>query len=247
MLKSKQLCTNPCISSSYPNLLLNGSCISDCDAPMNLYDGICYTPCSDGANPYYDSENNECLPDCNEPNEIGYNQEYSVKTCKIVSKDIPISEEDKKSLEEIGQFQDAAGNALSGSIAASSIASSSNPSSFSTLALIKMLHYIRFIKIRYPNKVRYMLKNQNDSPISLNFGPKIPPSIKERFVSYPLPSNFADYNLHSNFIVNFWRVITSLLILLAAGYLFKLLLIISSHKGRSNKISIIFGRITSLL
>jgi len=51
----------------------------------------------------------------------------------------------------------------------------------------------------------------------------MPKSLKEKFNSYELPENFSKYQLHSSFLVNFWRTITSLLIVLAFGFLFYLL------------------------
>ena len=88
-----------------------------------------------------------------------------------------------------------------------------------------------------------MLENQADSPISLNFGPKIPSSLKEEFTTYELPYNFAKYEIPSNFIVNYWRAIISLSIVVAAGYLLRLIEKLNNNKKRSEKVRFLLRRL----
>ena len=76
------------------------------------------------------------------------------------------------------------------------------------------------MKVNYPLKLEILLRNQKDSPISFNFGPKIPDSIKEQFTNYTIPGNFAKYELHSSFLVSYWRAFTSASILILASFLF---------------------------
>ena len=100
---------------------------------------------------------------------------------------------------------DAASSAVSGGVAGAVAAAPSNPGAITTLALIKMLSYIRYLKIDYPDKVKFMLKNQNSSPIGLTFGPAIPSEIKESLRNGTIPENFSKYGLHSSILVNFWK------------------------------------------
>ena len=85
--------------------------------------------------------------------------------------------------------------------------------------------------INYPAKVVYLLRNQADSPVSVTFGPRIPESLKKEFTSYDLPENFAKYQVHSSFIVNYWRIITSLAIVLSVGTFFAILEVIARRNS----------------
>mmetsp|Transcript_8499 Transcript_8499/g.7534 ORF Transcript_8499/g.7534 Transcript_8499/m.7534 type:complete len:99 (+) Transcript_8499:1180-1476(+) len=49
------------------------------------------------------------------------------------------------------------------------------------IAIVKMLQHIKYMKINYPARILFMLQNHERNPYTVNFGPKIPASLKEEF------------------------------------------------------------------
>lgn len=46
------------------------------------------------------------------------------------------------------------------------------------LALVKMFHYIRYMKVDYPDNLKYLFKSQAKNPIAITISPEIPPEVK---------------------------------------------------------------------
>ena len=155
------------------------------------------------------------MTQCKAPDELEELIEGIVTICKE-----GVSEEEKEEVEAVQGVIGTSGAVVSGGLAAISATSAADPGALSVVVLMKMLQYIRYMKVNYPSKVIYMLKNQEESPISFNFGPKMPASLKKEFTNYTIPANFAEYELHSSFLVSYWTSITSLAILLMVSYLF---------------------------
>lgn len=152
-----------------------------------------------------------------------------VSTCEQV-----VSAEDQAAVASISDTQTTTGEIVTGGLVAFSSASAADPGSLSIVVLMKMLQYIRYMNINYPKKVLLILKNQQESPISFNFGPKMTSELKAKFTKYPIPENFSEYEVHSNFLVGFWRPITSLLILIMIGFFFQTLEIAANRRSSTS-------------
>lgn len=102
-----------------------------------------------------------------------------------------------------------------------------------------MITYIKYINVNYPARMMYVILNQKENPYSVNFAPKIPRSLKQNFEVGELPENFAKFNVNTNFIVNFWRPVLTLIILLGLSGIFKLFEIIFDkyHKGTGSYVA----------
>lgn len=206
------LCYAACTASQY--LLLDGSCVNDCSLPMVKSQSIsggyqlCKEPCEDNQYLYSDGS---CSSEC--PNPL-----VSADGIKRCSPDEALSSDDKNSVDKATDTADVAGNVAKAGIAASSLISSHGSGAITLISLIKMLEYIRYMKINYPPKLEYMMDLQNGDQISFNLNVNLPASIERKFPDYTLPGKFGEYGLASNFFVNYWQeLLTSgiLLIVLA--------------------------------
>ncbi len=214
------LCQPPCSNSQF--LYPNGSCSAQCPVPLvpsTPIDGIkrCNSPCSNPSDYYYKA-NNICGASCSFPNTI-QTIEF-LKVCLISPPLAPptdqggLTKNEIQSVDQAKATTNAAGAAASTGMAASSIISSHGSGAITLVSLIKMLDYIRFVKINYPPKLEYMMSSQNRDPVSLNFHVDLPRSIERKFPNYPLPGKFGEYHMASNFIVNYWEALFTLGILL---------------------------------
>ena len=105
----------------------------------------------------------------------------------------------------------------------SSVLGINNPASSTLAGFIKMLPYIRYMKISYPARLQFMLDHMGSSLISFQFGMNMPNSLQNHFTQYPLPENFAKYELASSFLVNYWQTLTSLLMIMCVALVLSIL------------------------
>jgi len=201
-----KICTAPCPSGSI--VYLNGTCSTFCEAPLVPQmdaDGyyICVSPCSNYTNSYYYTLNNSCTSVCNAPsyieNKAFYNQ------CTYVE---PQSESALASLYDSGSI------ALTASTVVMQLVGQSNPATTTIAGYIKMVPYLRYMKIHYPIKLQIMLNNMNSSLVTLNLGISASQSFQNKFPKYPLPGKFDEYGFHSSFIVNYWGNFSTIFIML---------------------------------
>ena len=207
------LCQPPCANSQF--LYPDGSCSSKCPTPLvtsTPSDGIkrCSSPCPSLA-AYYYSANKTCGSVCSSPSVV--QKVEFIQICSVISEPT-LSTTDKKSVDQVKSTTDAAGSTASVGVVTSSLLSSQSSGAITLVSLIKMLEYIRYMKINYPPKVEYMMSMQNDESISLTIDVDLPESIEKKFPDYPLPGNFEKYNLVSNFMVNYWEELFTLVIVL---------------------------------
>lgn len=207
------LCLPPCANSHF--LYPDGSCSSKCPAPLvtsTPADGIkrCISPCPNLSDYYY-SANKTCGGICSSPSVLQKVQ--FIEVCSVISEPT-LSTNDKNSVDTAKDIADTAGTAANVGVVTSSLLSSQSSGAITLVSLIKMLEYIRYMKINYPPKVEYMMSMQNEKSISLTIDVNLPESIEKKFPDYPLPGNFEKYNLVSNFIVNYWEELFTLVIVL---------------------------------
>ena len=210
--ESVKFCTRPCQGSRF--YYWNSSCIDSCPTPYtnSISDKVkyCNKPCPKNLDYYYPGDN-LCMPACNSPN-----IKKTVNTINFCltgpqNNQLTLSEADIKNVQQTTTVVNTVELFASIGFTTSSIASSSNPAALFLISLGKMLQYIRYMNIKYPPKLTLLLLNQNT--ISINFGPDLPQSVVKKFPDYPLPTVFERYGLPSDFIVNFWEAISTLLII----------------------------------
>mmetsp|Transcript_5609 Transcript_5609/g.4752 ORF Transcript_5609/g.4752 Transcript_5609/m.4752 type:complete len:225 (+) Transcript_5609:230-904(+) len=175
---------------------------------------MCLYPCEDTTN-YYNIETKECVQKCGEGYDIIEEEMY--KICKLQG---PLTDSAKLQVESTAAVSTASGEVAAGGLGAASAINPADSGGFSLLVLGDMIHQIRYLKINYPPKVEYYFL-QDKSSLSLNFGPDIPDGLKESFPNKTLVENFAKYDLHSSFLVNFWKNITTMILIIVIGLFFK--------------------------
>ena len=94
----------------------------------------------------------------------------------------------------------------------------SDPITSTLTSFIKMLPYIRYMKINYPTKLQLMLDHSRSDDLSFQFGFGMPSSLANKFPQHPLPYVFAKYHLQSNFLVSYWTTMSSLLIVFCLSF-----------------------------
>jgi len=213
------LCQAPCSSASqflYPD----GSCQARCPAPLissTITNSIkrCSSPCSNPSDYYYNA-NNTCGASCSSPGTIQTVEFLQVCLTPLTSSTNQggLTNDDIKSVDQAKGTTNAAGAAATVGVTASSLISSQSSGAITLISLIKMLEYIRYMKINYPPKLEYMMSSQNSDPISLNINVNLPESIENKFPDYPLPGKFGKYDLFSSFILNYWQELFTLVVLL---------------------------------
>lgn len=68
--------------------------------------------------------------------------------------------------------------------------------------------------INYPPRLQLMFDSQSSSSISFNLNFGLPKNAVEKFPKYPLPGRFARYEGTSSFILNYWKGLVTLSLLL---------------------------------
>jgi len=211
------LCQPPCENSQF--LYPDSSCSGKCPNPLvssTPADGVkrCSSPCPNSSDYYY-SANKTCGNICSSPSVLQTVQFIQVCSATSASStDKILSSDDKKSVDKAKDTVDAAGKAASAGITTSSLISSQSSGAITLISLIKMLEYIRYMNINYPPKLGYMMDSQGNDAISLTFNVNLPKSIQRKFPDYPLPGRFGKYDLVSNFFVNYWQELFTLVMVL---------------------------------
>jgi len=81
-------------------------------------------------------------------------------------------------------------------------------------SIVKLMQYIKFLKINYPPKLYSFLKAQKTMAGGLAFVPEISDEVKNKFSKHQLPKLFEVHKVHSSFLVGFWQPMISMLIIL---------------------------------
>lgn len=188
---------DPCPSTSdYFNW--DGSCVSNCSAPMrSRVEGdykACEHLCQDNSSYYY-PQDGLCRPICTYP--------YKTKDNWFCVIDLAGGQLDTldligQSLAESASFFGAAG------VVAAAI-NYGNAGPLFLYALSEVLKFIRYIDVAFPPKLQYIFEEQKPSGDLLPFIPSIPNEFASKFEKRPLPEKFGYYELHSSFLVNSWK------------------------------------------
>ena len=204
-----QTCNLPCARSLY--LYWDNTCISTCSLPFiasNQSDlKICNFSCPRGQYLYW---NSSCLSTCDSPYITTSYGPFA--SCSQPSNKTQVDFSDVKTIVMIKQFADIA---MTTTTSIACILGAANPATNTLAGFIKMLPYIRYLKINYPPRLQYMLDNLGNAIISFQFGLPMPADLQNHFTQYALPANFAKYELASSFLVSYWQTLTSMLMLLA--------------------------------
>ncbi len=202
-------------------LLSNNSEISTPSSCFRLYDnkltnieGECKSikgkyinenPCDPSCSNCFGPSSSECFS-CSPG--FFFNGIQCAKTKEEISTERMLSSvttEDLDSMDKVIDAINVFGEMSSVGILLSSMTITGNPSAISIINMVKMIQSIRYIDIEYPTKLQYLLYKQDQSSISLNFGVEFSEESKEEdFAEYPIPEIFQTYGLTSNFIVNYW-------------------------------------------
>ena len=192
-------------------------CMNSCSSPLVIENEVeCNSPC-ESLNDFYVEATAECVSSCDSPNTQSTHE--FIKMCRYESaateeegeeeEELMLSESDKEYIENIANAQ--TGITKTGKITAaiSTVTSSIGASAFGIVIFNKFLYYVRYIDAGYPGKVLYYYKH-HDSP-GFSLGYSIPGSFDDQLPKHNISENFERYDLHSNFLVNFWPTFTTVL------------------------------------
>ena len=76
----------------------------------------------------------------------------------------------------------------------------------------KIFSNIKYLNISYPEELLEAFETWDPNLITIGFQPDIPDSVKEKIVNQPVPYMFSKYELESSFLINFWQVVSVLVI-----------------------------------
>jgi len=184
-------CFNPCGPTEA--LFWNGTCfpITTCTtSPMKVVSTdmglICEIPCESPLEFYYEATKS-CILECDTESIVDMGLYLMCK------KPVPV---------DTTTFLDMWINAPNSSVA-------------TLVTPIRVLQYTRYLDIEFPPRLKRMMKTKGSPILTFRFGKEMSSSLKSTFPFYDIPEAFSRYNLHSNFIVNFWKEMLSWLIVAA--------------------------------
>ena len=234
-------CFPPCAGSNF--LYKNGSCLPACDAPyiksQSSNVNQCLSPCEDPQKEYFYEASQTCKSTCLSPYESKIIE--SVKICVLIDQISPEETEKTKSTVSMIASQ---GQATQVGLKATSSFNSANPALALLAAQASMLLYIRYIDLDYTAKLKLFFLLQDAAPFSFTLGIDMPQILEERLRERGLPKMFEEYNLHSNFLFNFWDTLSSLLLALV---LISLVTVLKIFTGRWRRIDKIVGGVLGVL
>ena len=217
--KDYKLCETPC-SSLIPYLADNQTCRDTCPSYMisKEFRGIkrCMIPCS--SSDYFFETDRICQSSCED---YPY-QEKEFEGIKVCYLAFSLSIAEVKQTKAIASTITSQGAATGNGMKASSAFNSNSPSFALLASVCEMLNYIKYMRINYPDKLKLLFSLQNESAISISFSVGTPKSVQDLKKQH-LPENFEQYDLHSNFLYNYWEtLITFAMIMLIILTLFVL-------------------------
>ena len=202
-------CNLPCPNLEYMDW--NSLCRSGCDLPFLARNNsgflTCNLPCLNREYLYW---NGSCLPTCNPPYIV--ENKASFNSCIQLVNSTAVNPANWNDFQVILATTKVSDNIILVAIFIASVVGIDSHFTNTLASFVKMLPYIRYIKINYPPRLQFMLDHFHSSTISLQFGFDMPIKLADQFAQYPLPSNFAKYQLKSSFLVTYWITMTSMLI-----------------------------------
>jgi len=224
-------CEYPCQSSG-EYLYWDGTCLSSCNYPLiPAQEGqkfFCQLPCNPSE--FFNTVTGKCQANCSQPYVIHqYADPAGFLTCEISSYSLTrATTEDNDTVLEIIQvtepktFTESAHETTSsilknGMLVDMLFSTHSDPNVLVVMMIIKVLKYIQFLDIEFPEKLQDLLDNSNEEPIIMNFGPPLSKKLSKRFPEHEVPHIFEKNEFHASFLVNYFKKITTLCIVFGIG------------------------------
>jgi len=211
-------CESPCLESEY--LYWNNTCLSSCSSPFRVVSidnnnrfFECQLPCKSLLEYYY-PETGECKEECDL--QVVTQDEGNFLSC--------INSDDSW----VEWF----------------LTKSNSSALYSFRALSKVIYPIRFIDVAVPSRLQRLFSERAQNMHLLQWGWEMPDSIKDQFEKAPIPTIFSKYNqnLHSEFIVNYWKNLSSFALIGFLILLFRGIEIIFKKKEMMDW-HLLFGRL----
>jgi len=162
---------------------------------------------------YFYPDTQTCKLTCQYP----FNGSYVPDQGKICS--LGLNEEEIEQVKQLSSVAESGSTSSAVTGAIMSIIDSANPSALAVASLVKLIQYVKFLDIKYPPKLYLMLKSQKNVAGGITFFPEMSESLKEEFPSREVPSQFAIYEIHSSFLVGFWKPFMSMVVVMGVIFL----------------------------
>jgi len=197
---------------------------------------FCLLPC-ENPDDYFFEPTGKCQETCDSP----YTAIDSSAPKRCISS---LSEEEVKQVKQMAAATSTAGAAADTGVMVFSVISSSDSTAVCMGPIAKMLQYIKFMNINYPEKVELMLKQQSENANSGGFTGKMMGGVMEKFPNHELPRRFKVYKVHSSFFVNYWPTLFNLLVMFFVTFA---VIILSNQTKNSPRINGILMTLLEIL
>ena len=232
-------CENPC-SQNTTFLDYNQTCQTLCPSPMIIRKeaiaNFCLLPCENPDDYFFESMG-KCQKTCDSP----YTAIDSSTPKLCISS---LSEEEVQQVKQMAAATSTAGAAADTGVMVFSVISSSDSTAVCMGPIAKMLQYIKFMNINYPEKVVLMLEQQSENSNSGGFTGKMMRGALEKFPNHKLPTRFAEYKVHSSFFVNYWPTLFNLLVIFLVTFV---VIILAWRTKNSPKLNGILQSVVEIL
>ena len=205
---SIKYCENPCKENGTFLIENTRECSATCPLPSTSRSEpigkFCKYPCKNLAQ-YYFEPTGACQASCDFP--------YTAvdfplpKLCKS-----SLSQEEIEEANKLGETADTTNSVSSNGLVAWSLISSSDSTAACIGPVAKMLQYIKFMNINFPEKVAHMLLQQSSN--SEGFTSKMARNLLDEFPAHELPGRFETYKVPASFFVNFWPTLFNVCVIL---------------------------------
>ena len=197
-------CKYPCQTSQY--LYWNGSCEASCLFPLlsSQKNGanFCNQPCADSQ---YLFESNTCLNSCETPMQIQI--ENSEQICLS-----PCQDPSQYYYPQLGQCESTCSppNVIQTGLYKSCLVRDTSAKTL-PLSLARIIHYIKYMDIQFPPRLQMFSSKNAENLIPIRYQSEMPKSLRQEFTKLLLPPIFEKYGICSNFLVNYWGDLISLI------------------------------------
>ena len=224
---SIDICQTPCQASEFLNDT-DGSCNSICNQLQTTDPEsgakVCTSYCNNSLLYYY-PDSDTCNLTC-APTYTAINSPY--RRCVITFRPLDQGSDDFAKLAAL--FTQIGSGTVSVGSVMTYLMRGPSAGVFNLNGFMKMLTYMRYLQINYPKRLLTVLNSVNGTFLSLSFGFPMPSGIQRHFVQHPLPAKFGDYGFDSSFLINYWPILTSMILVLALITLLSILLSLTKKK-----------------
>jgi len=128
---------------------------------------------------------------------------------------IPLSKGTILEIRSTSEASSTSADVMTGGLVGVSVLESSDPGTANSGTLARMFEYTRYISVNHSPNLEVFYKSKRSVPGTVVIGPRMTNGTKNNFAYTKIPTIFTRYNVHSNFLVNFWDSLLTLLILSA--------------------------------